>query len=116
MKPGDKIFVIGEVTKKGMSFSSTHPVDINKSVRFVKDCRTEMMYFNVHDFILPYKRSDFIKIMKSLLPRKINRLDRVWMSTTAWVEIADGVQNGVKVEEITKSWDLVPNKRGEFIF
>jgi hypothetical protein len=87
VKTGEKIFVFGKPSGRapGIFSSQPHPKDKKAEVRFVKDVRLgETLFFNMQDFLKPYKNKKYQKVIKNMLPRKHRNLDRVWMNTKAF--------------------------------
>lgn len=83
--------------------SISHPLYQNLQVRFVKNCDTGTLYFNIKDFLAPYSDKKYSKVIKSLLPRRHRNLEKVWIQTNAWNEIRDGINQG-KEKDVISGW------------
>lgn len=101
----NKIFVFGLDPGDASSFRKemNHPKFKGHKVRFVKDAFSGTLYFNMKDFLGPYKKNPYEKIILSLVPRRFRKMNRIWMSTTAWDEIRVGIERG-KHEEVITGW------------
>lgn len=106
MRIGDKIFVLGKTPKDGHPCRLDLPHIINKNlmVRFVKDSETGALYFNMKDFLIPYKNNKkYMRIVKKILPRGMKNLERTWMQIKAWHEISEGIANGTE-KDVISGW------------
>lgn len=81
-EPDPKLNITGEVC---------HPYTDNRSVRFVKDVRTDALYMNVRDFVQPYKNNKYRIVFKRLVPNC--KLGEMWVLLDVMVAIVDASNN-----------------------
>lgn len=104
MKTGDKIFLFGkDPVVPGMMISLPHHSDKNIMVRFIKHPVNENLYFNFEDFLRPYENPKYKEIILSMVPKKMKRLNMLWMNINAWQEIVVGIEKG-KERDIIADW------------
>jgi len=110
MKTGSSLFIFGPEPCKAtkMLHSEKHPVD-KSMVRFVKHPLNHNLYFNFKDFLKPFKNKKYEKVILNIVPKKLRKLDRIWMNIDAWKEIKQGIDHGEE-EEIITEW------KEEFLF
>ncbi len=85
-------------------FKGVHPKNKKKIVRFIKQ-ENGKLYFNVGDWLKPYKNKLFEKIVKSTVKPPANkRLDQLWMMMDAWQAIENAVKKNTDPIEIVKTW------------
>ena len=80
-----------------------HPKNAKKTVRFIN--QNGVMYFNMGDWLKPYKNKLFEKMVKSTVKPPANkRLNELWMMVDAWQAIENAVKKNSKPEEVVKKW------------
>lgn len=81
-----------------------HPHNTKKTVRFIKQ-ENGKLYFNMGDWLKPYKNKLFEKMVKSTVKPPANkRLDQLWMMVDAWQTIENAVKKNIKPIEVIKIW------------
>ena len=80
-----------------------HPKNRKKTVRFIK--QEDRLYFNVYDWLKPYKNPMFLKLIKATVKPPANkRMRELWMWIEAWQTIENAVKNPEKAKDVVKTW------------
>ena len=103
MKTGESIFIFGNEPnpESRMLEKYTHPLSPKVQVRFVKHPVNGNIYFNMKDFLDPFGNKKYNKVISRIVPRRLRKLDKVWMSVLAWNEIKNGIDEGKEKDVIT---------------
>jgi len=110
IKKIDNLSIMNKVYKYGsasdfpnMITKSAHPLNRKKAVRFIK--QGEDLYFNMGDWLKPYKNKLFEKLVKGTIqPPNNKRLDQLWMWIAAWQTIENAVRASTAPIEVVKIW------------
>jgi len=80
-----------------------HPLNKKKAVRFIN--QDGRMYFNMGDWLKPYKSKLFERMVKmTVKPPANKRLDQLWMWIDAWQIIEKAVKKNMDPIEVVKTW------------
>lgn len=98
------VYRYGDVPDKpGHMIKKPHPLNGKKTVRFIK--QEDRLYFNVYDWLKPYKNALYRKMIKSTVkPPAGKRLDHLWMWIDAWQAVINAVTKAVPAIEVVKTW------------
>jgi len=81
-----------------------HPLNKKKTVRFIN--QNNKMYFNMGDWLKPYKSKLFEKMIKMTVKPPANiRLDQLWMWIDAWQTIENAVKKHKNPIEVIEIWE-----------
>lgn len=80
-----------------------HPKNAKKTVRFIN--QEGRLYFNMGDWLKPYKNKMFEKMVKATVKPPANkRLDQLWMWIDAWQIIESAVKKNKSALDVVKVW------------
>jgi hypothetical protein len=87
------VFKVGKVPQNAeATLKLPHPANKKKRVRFIR--QETGTFFNVGDFLKPYKNPSYEIAIKVCLPKDNRNLSQIWMAQKAWEAMAEVIKKG----------------------